>query len=104
MKKNNLTLFILLFITSFAGIKAQENENISYNHALNWLYLDAQYVNAPMLNTGANVDGKTFKATDFFEIIKTPNYQEQLKEEKPTITSTRLFGKNHPRQSLDALF
>lgn len=82
MKKNNLTLLILLFTTSFMGIKAQEDENISYNYALNWLCLDAQPINEPMLNVGANVAGKTFKATDFFEIINTPNYQRPSKGRK----------------------
>ena len=82
MKKNSLTLLILLLITSFIGINAQENENISYNYALNWLCIDTQFINEPILNAGANVAGKTFKATDFFETIKMPNNSRPSKGRK----------------------
>lgn len=82
MKKNSLTLFILLFLTSFLGIKAQENQNVSYNYAQSWLCLDAQFINKPMLNVGENVAGKTFKDSDFFEIIKTPNFQRAAQGRK----------------------
>ena len=75
MKKLTFSMLLLFFITSYSIVNAQENEDIIFNNAEIWLCTDAQIVNNPMLNTGANIAGKTFKATDFFEIIKTPDKQ-----------------------------
>ena len=65
MKKLTFSMLLLFFITSYSIVNAQENEDIIFNNAEIWLCTDAQIVNNPMLNTGANIAGKTFKATDF---------------------------------------
>ncbi len=78
MRKNTLSLLFVIFLTSFIGINAQEKENLSYNYALNWLSIDAQYLNEPMFNNGADISGKTFKATDFFELIQLPNQRAAI--------------------------
>lgn len=82
MKKYTFSMLLLFFLTSFNIMNAQENENITYNSADIWLCTDAQILNNPMLNVGANIAGRTFTATDFFEIIKTPNYQRAAKDRK----------------------
>ena len=75
MKKFTFSMLLLFILTSYSIVNAQENEDIIFNNAEIWLSTDAQTINNPMLNTGANIAGKTFKATDFFEIIKTPDKQ-----------------------------
>lgn len=82
MKKYTFSMLLLFFLTSFNIMNAQENENITYNSADIWLCTDAQILNNPMLNVGANIAGRTFTATDFFETIKTPNYQRAAKDRK----------------------
>lgn len=68
-------MILLILCVSFNTMNAQENGNYTYNNAEIWLSSDVQILNNPMLNVGANIAGKTFKATDFFGIIKTPNNQ-----------------------------
>ncbi len=75
MKRFTFSMILLILCVSFNTMNAQENGNYTYNNAEIWLSSDVQILNNPMLNVGANIAGKTFKATDFFGIIKTPNNQ-----------------------------
>lgn len=75
MRRYTLSLLLLMLLTSFLSTNAQEKENFSFNYAHKWLSIEAQYLNEPMLNVGKNIAGEAFKATDFFETIKSPDCQ-----------------------------
>ena len=82
MKKALLTLTLMFLISSFSIIKAQDAEETSYNHAENYLLIETQNLNIPMLNNGTNVAGKKFNATDFLELIQMPDAQRAAYERK----------------------
>ena len=82
MKKSLLTLALMLLISSFSIINAQDTEETSYNHAKNYLLIETQILNIPMLNNGTNVAGKKFNATDFLELIQMPDVQRAAYERK----------------------
>ena len=82
MKKNSLSLVFLMFLTTFISLNAQEDVVFSYNYALNWLSIEPQNIKEPILNIGADVAGNTFKSTDFFKIIPTPDFQRPAKDRK----------------------
>ena len=82
MKKNSLSLVFLMFLTTFISLNAQEDLVFSYNYALNWLSIEPQNIKEPILNIGADVAGNTFKSTDFFKIIPTPDFQRPGKDRK----------------------
>jgi hypothetical protein len=82
MKKSLLTLALMLLISSFSIINAQDTEETSYNHAKNYLLIETQNLNIPMLNNGTNVAGKKFNATDFLELIQMPDAQRAAYERK----------------------
>ena len=82
MKKALLTLTLMFLISSFSIIKAQDAEETSYNHAENYLLIETQNLNIPMLNNGVNIAGKKFNATDFLELIQMPDAQRAAYERK----------------------
>ena len=82
MKKSLLSLALMLLISSFSIINAQDTEETSYNHAKNYLLIETQNLNIPMLNNGTNVAGKKFNATDFLELIQMPDAQRAAYERK----------------------
>lgn len=73
MRKSILTLSFLLLCSLFNLTEAQEKEELKYSHATDWLGMEVQQIKNPMLNNGANINGKSFTATDFFGIISLPN-------------------------------
>lgn len=80
MKKVFFTLSFLLFLFLNFNLNAQELKEYIYDYAGCWLFFEPQDLYDPMLNTGSNIAGETFKATDFFKIINLPNNPQRPSE------------------------
>lgn len=80
MKKVFFILSSLLFLLLKFNLNAQEAKEYIYDYAGYWLFFEPQDLYAPMLNTGSNIAGETFKATDFFKIMNLPNNLQKPSE------------------------